>query len=143
VSLLIKYQENFLTMNSEDEKTPVREPIIDISTLSSTQSKLDIPTQSKLDIPTQTPDLRDRQETTRAWLATFLTYTLAGTITTSFILIISLVVMSGFIVDEKKNSSFDKTSALAKDLITFILTAQTGLIGTALGFYFGSKGNSD
>jgi hypothetical protein len=50
--------------------------------------------------------------------------------------------MSGFVVDEKKNNSFDKTSALAKDLITFILTAQTGLIGTALGFYFGSKGNT-
>ncbi|MEA5485937.1 hypothetical protein VB775_03845 [Pseudanabaena sp. CCNP1317] len=83
------------------------------------------------------------REKTRTNLATFLTYTLGGTIATSFILIIILVGMSGLIVDEKKNSSFDKTSALAKDLITFILTAQTGLIGTALGFYFSSKENSD
>ncbi|MFN9841906.1 MAG: hypothetical protein ACK56Z_15035, partial [Pseudanabaena sp.] len=56
-------------------------------------------------------------------------------------LIILLTVMSGFI-DEKKVESFDKTSSLVKDLITFILTAQTGLIGTALGFYFGSRGNN-
>jgi len=49
--------------------------------------------------------------------------------------------MSGF-VDEKKVESFDRTSSLVKDLITFILTAQTGLIGTALGFYFGSRGGN-
>ena len=61
MSLLIKYQENFLTMNSEDEKTPVREPIIDISNLSSTQSKLDIPTQSKLDIPKQSSDFETNE----------------------------------------------------------------------------------
>ena len=127
-------------MNPEDERPSVSEHTKkDISDLSPVQS-------NKPDIQSinlnQGATLPDRQETTRAWLATFLTYTLAGTITTSFILIISLVVMSGFIVDEKKTNSFDKTSALAKDLITFILTAQTGLIGTALGFYFGSKGNN-
>lgn len=48
-------------MNSEDEKTPVREPIIDISTLSSTQSKIDIPTQSKLDIPKQSSDFETNE----------------------------------------------------------------------------------
>ncbi|MCA6564741.1 MAG: hypothetical protein IM559_11120 [Pseudanabaena sp. M151S2SP2A07QC] len=48
-------------MNSEDEKTPVREPIIDISNLSSTQSKLDIPTQSKLDIPKQSSDFETNE----------------------------------------------------------------------------------
>ncbi len=142
MSLFLKYpdQKIFLIMNPEDERPSVSEPTKkDISDLSPVQS-------NKPDIQSinlnQGATLPDRQETTRAWLATFLTYTLAGTITTSFILIISLVVMSGFIVDEKKTNSFDKTSALAKDLITFILTAQTGLIGTALGFYFGSKGNN-
>ncbi len=141
MSLFLKYQEIFLMMNPEDKRLSEGEPITKgISDLSPVQSnKPDLQSIN----PNQGATLPDRQETTRAWLATFLTYTLAGTITTSFILIISLVVMSGFIVDEKKNSSFDKTSALAKDLITFILTAQTGLIGTALGFYFGSKGNSD
>lgn len=142
MSLFLKYQDQeiFLIMNPEDKRPSVREPIKkDISDLSPVQfNKPDIQSIN----PNQSASLPDRQETTRAWLATFLTYTLAGTITTSFILIISLVVMSGFIVDEKKTNSFDKTSALAKDLITFILTAQTGLIGTALGFYFGSKGNN-
>lgn len=85
--------------------------------------------------------LEERQETTRSQLATFLIKILAGTLTASFGLIIILTVMSGFI-DEKKIESFDKTSSLVKDLITFILTAQTGLIGTALGFYFGSRGNN-
>ncbi len=128
-------------MNPEEERPFESEPITKgISDLSPVQSnKPDLQSIN----PNQGDTLPDKQEKTRAWLATFLTYTLAGTITTSFILIIGLVVMSGFFVDEKRNSSFDKTSALAKDLITFILTAQTGLIGTALGFYFGSKGNSD
>ncbi len=85
--------------------------------------------------------LEERQETTRSQLATFLIKILAGTLTASFSLIILLTVMSGF-VDEKKVESFDRTSSLVKDLITFILTAQTGLIGTALGFYFGSRGGN-
>jgi len=85
--------------------------------------------------------LEERQETTRSQLATFLIRILAGTLTASFGLILLLIVASGF-VDDKKVASFDKTSSLVKDLITFILTAQTGLIGTALGFYFGSRGNN-
>ena len=85
--------------------------------------------------------LEEKQEATRSQLATFLIKILAGTLTASFGLIILLTAMSGFI-DEKKMQSFDKTSLLVKDLITFILTAQTGLIGTALGFYFGSRGGN-
>lgn len=85
--------------------------------------------------------LEERQETTRSQLATFFIKILAGTLTASFGLIILLTVMSDF-VDESKLESFDKTSALVKDLVTFILTAQTGLIGTALGFYFGSRGGN-
>ena len=85
--------------------------------------------------------LEERQETTRSQLATLLIKILAGTLAGSFSLIILLTIMSGFI-DQNKSQSFDKTSSLVKDLITFILTAQTGLIGTALGFYFGSRGNN-
>ena len=48
-----------------------------------------------------------------------------------------------FFVDEKKSHSFDKTSSLVKDLATVIFTAQIGLVGTALGFYFGSKNSAD
>jgi hypothetical protein len=142
VSLLTKHRENFLIMNSEDEKPSVREPIIDISSLSSTQSKLDIPTQSKLDVPKQSSDLRHKREATRAELATSLISILSRTIIASFSLFIVLMSISIF-VDEKKTSSFDKTSALAKELIVVIFTAQIGLVGTALGFYFGSQSNTD
>ena len=87
--------------------------------------------------------LQEKQEQTRSQLATFLIKILAGTLIASFGLIILLIVMS-VIVETDKEPVFVKNIALAKDLITFILTAQTGLIGTALGFYFGSKSsNSD
>lgn len=85
--------------------------------------------------------LEERQETTRSQLATFLIRILAGTLIASFSLIILLTVMAGF-VDDAKKETFKENSSLVKDLITFILTAQTGLIGTALGFYFGSRGNN-
>lgn len=84
--------------------------------------------------------LSERQEVTRSKLATFLIWILAGTLTASFSLILLLIIMTTF-VDERKATNLEKTSTLVKDLITFILTAQTGLIGTALGFYFGSKNN--
>lgn len=87
-------------------------------------------------------NLQASQETTRSQLATFLVRILSRTIIASFSLVIVLLIMSIFI-DDKKTSSFDKTSALVKDLITVILTSQIGLVGTALGFYFGSKSDSD
>ncbi len=87
-------------------------------------------------------NLQASRETTRSQLANFLISLLSKTIIASFSLVVVLLIMSIFI-DEKKASSFDKTSALVKDLITLILTAQIGLVGTALGFYFGSKENSD
>jgi len=126
-------------MNPENENTSVDKALTDISNLSPTQSK--ISTESLT--PEQGDDLQKSQEQTRAKLAKFLTYTLAGTIVASFTVIVALTIMSGFLVDEKKTSSFDKTSALAKDLIVTILTSQIGLVGTAIGFYFGSRGSTD
>lgn len=114
--------------SEEMTKSLVKPQLVDIKTL--------VPSQIQTDIK-----LEERQEITRSQLATFLIKILAGTLTASFGLIILLTVMSGF-VDEKKMDSFNKTSSLVKDLITFILTAQTGLIGTALGFYFGSRGGN-
>jgi hypothetical protein len=40
-----------------------------------------------------------------------------------------------------ENKVFQSNSQLVKDLITFLITSQTGLLGTALGFYFGSRTN--
>jgi hypothetical protein len=85
--------------------------------------------------------IEERQEITRSQLATFLIKILAGTLTASFGLIILLTIMVSF-VDESKGETLKENSSLVKDLITFMITAQTGLIGTALGFYFGSKGNN-
>ena len=86
--------------------------------------------------------LEERQETTRAQLATFLIRILAGTLLASFSLILIMILMAGFAGEEKQESLKDNNS-LVKDLITFMLTAQTGLIGTALGFYFGSRGSNN
>jgi hypothetical protein len=87
--------------------------------------------------------LDERQETTRSQLATFLIKILAGTLTASFGLVVLLTIMTGF-VDKDRAEVIKGNSSLVKDLVTFMLTAQTGLIGTALGFYFGSRnGNSD
>jgi hypothetical protein len=86
--------------------------------------------------------LADKQETTRAQLATSLINILKNTIIASFVLIGVLIIISGFI-DKEETEKFDKTSSLVKDVIVLIITAQTGLIGTALGFYFGSKNSNN
>ncbi|MFZ4676685.1 MAG: hypothetical protein ACOYM4_13515 [Nodosilinea sp.] len=86
--------------------------------------------------------LEERQETTRAQLATFLIRILAGTLLASFSLILIMILMAGF-AGEEKQESLKENNSLVKDLITFMLTAQTGLIGTALGFYFGSRGSNN
>jgi hypothetical protein len=87
--------------------------------------------------------LEERQETTRSQLATFLIRMLAGTLIASFSIIAILTVTTS-LVDDKKAEIIKENNLLVKDLITLILTAQTGLIGTALGFYFGSRsGKSD
>lgn len=86
--------------------------------------------------------LADKQETTRAQLAISLINILRNTIIASFALIGVLILVSGWI-DKDETEKFDKTSSLAKDVIVLIITAQTGLIGTALGFYFGSKNTNN
>jgi hypothetical protein len=124
-------------MNPEDQRQPVGENITENVTILS-PSQLEISTESLA--PEQRSPTLDE---TRKELAKFLTYTLAVTIAASFVVVVALTIMSGFFVDEKKTSSFDKTSALAKDLIVTILTSQIGLVGTVIGFYFGSRGNAD
>jgi len=85
--------------------------------------------------------LEEKQEATRSQLATFLLKMLAGTLTASLVLIVVLTFASVF-VPRERDEPFEQASNLAKDLITLILTTQTGLVGTALGFYFGSRGNN-
>ena len=124
-------------MNPEEERPSVSDITKDISSLT--------PSQSKVGTESLTPQQGNPTplDETRKELAKLLTCTLAGTIVLSFVMVVVLIGMSGFLVDEKRTSSFDKTSALAKDLIVTILTSQIGLVGTVIGFYFGSRGNAD
>lgn len=139
-------------MNTEEQPTsPTKDSIEKIASQSPDQELIDrfVKTQ-EFDIKSLLPSqietgikLEEKQEQTRSQLATFLIKILAGTLVASFSLIVILIVSSTF-VDERRAASLDKQNVLVKDLITFIITAQTGLIGTALGFYFGSKSsNSD
>ena len=78
--------------------------------------------------------ITQQQEQTRSWLAKTLVRTLMGTIVLTFILVGTEMVLevSGKNVDNKD----------LRGIITLIWTSETALIGTALGFYFGSQ-NSD
>jgi len=135
-------------MNPEEKKSSISESFSDPSSGLSLPNKIgesDLRQNGELVFPKINPEkltIAERQEVTRAGLANFLVMLLSGTIISSFVLVIVLLIIS-ISVDEKKTSSFDKTSALVKDLITLIFTTQIGLVGTALGFYFGSKDNSD
>jgi hypothetical protein len=135
-------------MNPEEKKSSISESFPDPSSGLSLPNKIsesDLQQNGELAIPKLKKEkltIPESQEITRAGLANFLVMLLSGTIISSFVLVIVLLIIS-ISVDEKKTSSFDKTSALVKDLITLIFTTQIGLVGTALGFYFGSKSNAD
>ncbi|MBW4609965.1 MAG: hypothetical protein KME22_22835 [Hassallia sp. WJT32-NPBG1] len=97
-------------------------------------------TLKKLDIDGLIPEIKDtnykikqipvKQEETRTKLALYLVYTLIGTLFLSFV----LTGVAAFTPDKEDRNYF-------KDLITLVITSQTGLIGTVLGFYFGAKNN--
>jgi small-conductance mechanosensitive channel len=91
-------------------------------------------------VPSQR-NLSDKQENTRSKLATSLINILAGTLIGSFALIVVMTIMIG-LVSKDKEVLLKEHNAWLKDMITLALTAQTGLIGSALGFYFGSRGNN-
>ncbi|MCC5602821.1 hypothetical protein [Nostoc favosum] len=97
-------------------------------------------TLKKFDIDGFLPKIKDtnfqikqipiKQEETRTKLALYLVYTLIGTLFLSFV----LTGVAAFSPDKEDRNYF-------KDLITLVITSQTGLIGTVLGFYFGAKNN--
>ncbi|MFW9257696.1 hypothetical protein [Nostoc sp. CALU 546] len=97
-------------------------------------------TLKQFDINHLIPEIKDtnlqikqipvKQEETRTKLALYLVYTLIGTLFLSFV----LTGIAAFTPDKEDRNYF-------KDLITLVITSQTGLIGTVLGFYFGAKNN--
>jgi len=76
--------------------------------------------------------LRDREKA-RSWIAKALVVSSLTTVFATFLLI--TVDRVSLYVFEKKPTD----DGLAKDLITLIWTAQTALVGSALGFYFGDR----
>lgn len=70
---------------------------------------------------------RSEPEKTKAWLAKALVIIFGSTIGSFFL----------FIVVEMLFPSADKEDL--KDILTLILISETGIIGTALGFYFGNQ----
>ncbi len=76
-----------------------------------------------------------QREQTRGWLAKMLVGTLILTIVLTFIFVGTEVVLevSGKDVDNQD----------LRELLTLILQLETTLIGTVLGFYFGSKNSNN
>ena len=130
-------EENPISPESIDENLSI------LDVISSTQNIDEIPSIDDLSPSTKNTNntIEEQQEQTRSQLASFLVNIFAGTIIGSFVLFSTLVLLT-MNIDEKKAGNLDKTSILIKDLITLIITSQTGLIGSALGFYFGSRNNN-
>ena len=75
--------------------------------------------------------LRTEQEKTTAWLAKALVIIFGSTIS-AFLLVILIGMVFPTTMDTRE----------LKDLLTLILISEVGIIGTALGFYFGNQSRS-
>ncbi|WP_190936735.1 hypothetical protein [Nostoc sp. FACHB-133] len=85
--------------------------------------------------PSLTPGDPQEREYVRKWLAYSLMAIFGVTILSSLIFVfINPFINAG--IDKKDNDN------RAKDFLTLILTSEVGLIGAALGFYFGEKNKS-
>jgi hypothetical protein len=78
----------------------------------------------------------------RARLAFYLAYIFAGTIVISFLLLAYQLMNSTVILDGagKPTGQTAPVWEPAKELVANLLSAEIGLFGTVLGFYFGGKG---
>ena len=84
--------------------------------------------------------LDHKREDTRSNLANWLIWLLVGTYGVTFVC--SLCVM--FIpVNENNLEERDKRYTYTKDIFALLITTQTGLVGSVIGFYFGSNQNRD
>lgn len=80
-------------------------------------------------------NLETSQEKTRAWLAKALVIVYGGTI-------FSFLLFSCFelLLPQITNTAVtEKTLDALKDIFSLLLTSETGIIGTALGFYFANQ----
>jgi len=81
-----------------------------------------------------------RREDTRSKLAERFLWILIGTYFLSFLTRIGVLAMPFFVQSnqELRNDSYSYT----KDIISILITTQTGLVGSIMGFYFGSSSDS-
>lgn len=79
-------------------------------------------------------DLNKDIEKTRSGLANKLLSLLISTYIGSFIILIAIII---YPVDNQEEKS--EIYTYSKDIMTLLISTQTGLVGTALGFYFGSR----
>ena len=75
-------------------------------------------------------DLRSGSEKTKAWIVKALIIIFGSTIACCFALVIVEIIF-------QRGSRED-----LKDIVTLIIVAETGIVGTVLGFYFGEVSKS-
>ena len=75
-------------------------------------------------------DLRSDAEKTKAWIIKALIIIFGSTIACCFALVIIQVIFQGGKTEDWK------------DIVTLIIVAETGIVGTVIGFYFGEVSKS-
>ncbi|PSB31453.1 hypothetical protein [Chlorogloea sp. CCALA 695] len=75
-------------------------------------------------------DLRSGSEKTKAWIAKALVIIFGSTIACCFALVIVEIIFQGGKTEDWK------------DIVTLIIVAETGIVGTVIGFYFGEVSKS-
>jgi hypothetical protein len=106
--------------------------------------------EQSLKIGTPTPetigkfkDVLVSQEDTRAFLARFLVFIFAGAVLLTFVYIFLLSFFPASLeCGMVEGKTICNSDGEGKDLITLLLSSLTAVIGTALGFYFGSSRGS-
>ncbi|NJP09841.1 MAG: hypothetical protein HC866_10415 [Leptolyngbyaceae cyanobacterium RU_5_1] len=90
-------------------------------------------------VPRKPTTLAERQEETRGALATSLIGILKWVVGFLLLLIVVDRIAASTFAFHGKKYEYDSTGS--KDIATLVLTSLSGLVGTALGFYFGSRGS--
>lgn len=116
-----------------DKDSSKKDNSSDAEIRSNTKFEEDLSSQS---IENLTTYIAQKQEDTRSQLAKTLLWLLIGTYIGSFLILIGVIFYP-------MQTNVDKSTVYTyiKDVVTLLITTQTALVGTALGFYFGSRNN--
>jgi len=95
---------------------------------------------SQEDLKTLGEKIAKQREDTRSVLAERFLWILIGTYTLSFITMLGVLLTPIFTQINKELR--DESYVYTKDIISILITTQTGLVGSIMGFYFGSSSDS-